>query len=309
MRRSVLRDLGLDERGWSSGFRFRRLADTSTPESLHGCAADTCAAGNRRRLARVSRAPPLGISLHDQYGARTKPPRYQRQPVSYAGRVIAAIAILAVVAAIAYGMSDHSRTASTGAPSPTTGQSNPAPGAPQPGRPRPTAKALPADCAEQGYGLSSKGLRTDGLSSSGEGLSPNERHARCCSTTKAAIPWRVALTKDETGENLPAEGAPWRPDGSVQLESDTKFMGVPLNEVLGTIQRNGYFVWVRRRNSHRSLTKRLPAGDGYGRSRHVARQRISEHDKCRCEFGRLSRPLHRHLLSKIDDRIREASME
>jgi hypothetical protein len=23
----------------------------------------------------------------------------------------------------------------------------------------------------------------------------------------AAIPWRVALTKDETGENLPAEGA------------------------------------------------------------------------------------------------------
>ena len=45
------------------------------------------------------------------------------------------IAILAVVAAIAYGMSDHSRTASTGAPSPTTGQSNPAPGAPQPGPP------------------------------------------------------------------------------------------------------------------------------------------------------------------------------
>jgi hypothetical protein len=62
---------------------------------------------------------------------------------------------------------------------------------------------------------------------------------------KAAIPWRVALTNDETGENLPAEGAPWRPDGSMQCEGDTKFMGVPLNEVLGTIQRNGYFVWVR----------------------------------------------------------------
>jgi hypothetical protein len=62
---------------------------------------------------------------------------------------------------------------------------------------------------------------------------------------KAAIPWRVALTKDETGENLPAEGAPWRADGSMELEGDTKFMGVPLNEVLGTIQRNGYFVWVR----------------------------------------------------------------
>ena len=61
----------------------------------------------------------------------------------------------------------------------------------------------------------------------------------------AAIPWRVALSKDESGENLPAEGAPWRADGSVQLESGTTFMGVPLNEVLGTIERNGYFVWVR----------------------------------------------------------------
>jgi hypothetical protein len=60
---------------------------------------------------------------------------------------------------------------------------------------------------------------------------------------KAAIPW-VALTKDETGGNLPDE-APWRPDGSMQLEGDTTFMGVPLSEVLGTIQRNGYFVWVR----------------------------------------------------------------
>src|SRR5262245_7539009 len=61
----------------------------------------------------------------------------------------------------------------------------------------------------------------------------------------AAIPWRVALSKDESGENLPDEGAPWRADGSVQLESGTTFMGVPLNEVLGTIERNGYFVWVR----------------------------------------------------------------
>jgi hypothetical protein len=67
------------------------------------------------------------------------PPRYQRQPVrqpvNHTGWIVAAIAVLAVIAAIAYGMSDHSRTASTGAPSPTTGQSNPAPGAPQPGPP------------------------------------------------------------------------------------------------------------------------------------------------------------------------------
>jgi hypothetical protein len=63
------------------------------------------------------------------------PPRYQRKPVNYSGWIVAAIAALVVIAAIAYGMSNHSRTASTGAPSPTTGQSNPAPGAPQPGPP------------------------------------------------------------------------------------------------------------------------------------------------------------------------------
>jgi hypothetical protein len=31
----------------------------------------------------------------------------------------------------------------------------------------------------------------------------------------------------------------------MELEGDTKFMDVPPNEVLGTIQRNGYFVWIR----------------------------------------------------------------
>jgi hypothetical protein len=63
------------------------------------------------------------------------PPRYQRKSVNYSGWIIAAIAALIVIAAIAYGMSDHNRTASPGAPSPTTGQSNPAPGTPQPGPP------------------------------------------------------------------------------------------------------------------------------------------------------------------------------
>jgi hypothetical protein len=58
------------------------------------------------------------------------PPRYQRKSVNYSGWIIAAIAALIVVAAIAYGMSDYSRTAGTGAPSPTTGQSNPAPRGP-----------------------------------------------------------------------------------------------------------------------------------------------------------------------------------
>jgi hypothetical protein len=60
----------------------------------------------------------------------------------------------------------------------------------------------------------------------------------------AATPWRVALTKDETGATLPSEGAPWRADGSLEVEAGSTFMGVPLAEILGTIQRNGYFDWV-----------------------------------------------------------------
>jgi hypothetical protein len=61
---------------------------------------------------------------------------------------------------------------------------------------------------------------------------------------EASIPWRVALTNDENGATLPSEGAPWRPDGSVEVGADSTFMGVPLAEVLGSIQRNGYFVWI-----------------------------------------------------------------
>jgi hypothetical protein len=62
---------------------------------------------------------------------------------------------------------------------------------------------------------------------------------------KAAVPWRVALPKEETGENLPTEGASWRAKDSLQLEGETKFMGVSLNEVLGTIEPDSYFVWIR----------------------------------------------------------------
>jgi hypothetical protein len=61
---------------------------------------------------------------------------------------------------------------------------------------------------------------------------------------EAAIPWRVALTSDETGQSLPTEGAPWLPNGSMEVEAGKTFMGVPLNEILGTIRRNGYFIWI-----------------------------------------------------------------
>jgi hypothetical protein len=62
---------------------------------------------------------------------------------------------------------------------------------------------------------------------------------------EAAVPWRIALTSDQTGETLPAEGAPWRPSGAVEVDRDATFMGVPLTEILGAIQGQGYFVWVR----------------------------------------------------------------
>ena len=63
------------------------------------------------------------------------PPRYHREPRSYTGWIIGAVAALAVIAAIIYGMSDRSKTAGTAAPDTTTGQSSPAPGGPPAGAP------------------------------------------------------------------------------------------------------------------------------------------------------------------------------
>jgi len=54
--------------------------------------------------------------------------RYERNRSS-AGWVIAALVVLAVIAAFAYGMRGDHQTASTGAPQ-TTGQSTPSTGAP-----------------------------------------------------------------------------------------------------------------------------------------------------------------------------------
>ena len=61
---------------------------------------------------------------------------------------------------------------------------------------------------------------------------------------EAATPFQVALTTDETGHVLPSESAPWRPNGSVDVEIGDKFMGVALSEILGTIERSGYFVFL-----------------------------------------------------------------
>ena len=40
----------------------------------------------------------------------TNPPRYQRESTNYTGWIIGAVAALAVIGAIAYGMSDHGST-------------------------------------------------------------------------------------------------------------------------------------------------------------------------------------------------------
>jgi hypothetical protein len=61
---------------------------------------------------------------------------------------------------------------------------------------------------------------------------------------EAAIPWRVALSLDETGKTLPTEGAPWRPSGSLEAKAGQTFMGVPLAEILGTIASSGHFIFV-----------------------------------------------------------------
>jgi hypothetical protein len=61
---------------------------------------------------------------------------------------------------------------------------------------------------------------------------------------EAATPWRVALTNDELGNTLPADGAPWQSSGSVEVEAGKTFMGVPLAEILSTIEENGHFIFV-----------------------------------------------------------------
>ena len=61
---------------------------------------------------------------------------------------------------------------------------------------------------------------------------------------EAATPWRVGLTNDESGKTLPAEGAPWEASGSVEVDAGKTFMGVPLAEILNTIERNGHFIFV-----------------------------------------------------------------
>lgn len=82
-----------------------------------------------------------------------------------------------------------------------------------------------------------RGLVFQGVS--GTGLSASWAAAMLLYKFEAATPFQVALTTDETGYILPSESAPWRPNGSVDVEIGDKFMGVALSEILGTIERSG----------------------------------------------------------------------
>ena len=62
------------------------------------------------------------------------PQRYQRESRAYTGWIIVAVAAIFIIAAIAYGMNDRSRTANT-VPDTATGHSSPAPGSPPAGAP------------------------------------------------------------------------------------------------------------------------------------------------------------------------------
>lgn len=56
---------------------------------------------------------------------------------------------------------------------------------------------------------------------------------------------RVGLTPDQSGSNLPPDGAPWEPIGSVDISvgPDESVVGGSPAEIIAGINRDGYFVW------------------------------------------------------------------
>jgi hypothetical protein len=77
----------------------------------------------------------------------TNPPRNWRESSNYTGWIVGAVAALAVIVAIAYGMSDHGSTdagRTAGSPAPqTTGQSTPQTTGQSSQAPRSTAPSSP----------------------------------------------------------------------------------------------------------------------------------------------------------------------
>ncbi len=54
---------------------------------------------------------------------------------------------------------------------------------------------------------------------------------------------RVALTTDNTGANLPKDGAPWDSIGEVDLATATPWVNAPVAEIEKALDKVGYFIW------------------------------------------------------------------
>ena len=54
---------------------------------------------------------------------------------------------------------------------------------------------------------------------------------------------KVALTSDESGANLPADGAPWAAMGSVDLAAEKPWINAPVADIEKTIAAKGCYVW------------------------------------------------------------------
>jgi len=60
----------------------------------------------------------------------------------------------------------------------------------------------------------------------------------------AAVGQRVALTAAHSGKNLPADGAPWKPMGTMRIEpGGTPLIGASSDEIIAGIQKEGFFIW------------------------------------------------------------------
>jgi hypothetical protein len=82
------------------------------------------------------------------------------------------------------------------------------------------------------------------LSAKGE-LGPMETKSVMLYKFEAAIGLQFALATDNSGQNLPAGGAPWKLLGVTKVEPGKQLIGASSDEILAAIQRNGYFIYPK----------------------------------------------------------------
>ena len=54
---------------------------------------------------------------------------------------------------------------------------------------------------------------------------------------------RVALSRDEAGTNLPGDGAPWQPIGTLDLDVADPWVKAPRAEIEAALDKHGFFIW------------------------------------------------------------------